>query len=143
MRLVVDANVIISALAKDGGVRAALRTSTDEILTPEYVYTELDAHRREILDKSGLSDRGFNALIQNLFQRVEVVPREKMVPKLQNAARVMRSHDPDDAFYVAAALAVDAGVVSNDRAFEKQQAVPHMWTSEFVERALGQNNENA
>lgn len=49
----------------------------------------------------------------------------------------MQAYDPDDTLYVAAALAVDGTVVSNGRAFEEQSVVPHMWTSEFVERALG------
>jgi predicted nucleic acid-binding protein len=47
----------------------------------------------------------------------------------------MRAYDPDDAFYAAAALATDGTVVSNDQAFERQSLVPHIWTSEFVERA--------
>lgn len=54
----------------------------------------------------------------------------------------MHAYDPDDTLYVAAALAVEGTVVSNDQAFEKQSAVPHMWTSEFVERALGKPDED-
>lgn len=54
----------------------------------------------------------------------------------------MQPYDPDDTLYVAAALAVDGTIVSNDQAFEKQSAVPHMWTSDFVERALGLTDED-
>lgn len=65
-----------------------------------------------------------------------------MRPHLQQAARTMHPYDPDDTLYVAAALAVEGTIVSNDKAFEKQNAVPHMWTSEFVERALGLIDED-
>jgi predicted nucleic acid-binding protein len=66
-----------------------------------------------------------------------------MTPHLHEAARAMQPYDPDDTLYAAAALAVSGVVISNDQAFEKQRAVPHMWTSEFVERALGLGNEES
>ena len=137
MRLVIDANVIVSALAKDGAVRAAMRTSIDDVLTPWYVHAEIDAHRVEIRTKSGLSQQAFDALIEELFRHVAVVPRGKVIPHLHEAAREMHAYDPDDTFYTAAALAVNGTIISNDQAFEKQSAVPHIWTSEFVEQALG------
>lgn len=142
MRLVIDANVVISALAKNGAVRTAIRTSTDDVFTPWYVYAEIDAHRVEIRDKSGLSRQAFDALIEELFQHIVVISREKIRPHFHEAAREMHTYDPDDTFYTAAALAVDGTVVSNDQAFEKQRAVPHIWTSEFVERALGLGDED-
>jgi predicted nucleic acid-binding protein len=141
MRLVVDANVLISALAKDGAVRAALRTTTDDVTTPWYIRVELEAHQTEIRQKSGLSSQAFEALLGAMWEYIDVVPHQAMRPHLQEAARAMHAYDPDDTLYVAAALAVDGTVVSNDQAFEKQRTVPHMWTSEFVERALGLNDE--
>lgn len=142
MRLIIDANVIISALAADGAVRAAIRTSTDDVLTPWYVHVEIDTHRVEIRNKSGLSQQVFDALIEELFRHVAVVPRGKVIPHLHEAAREMHAYDPDDTFYIATALAVNGIVVSNDQAFEKQSAVSHIWTNEFVERALGLRNED-
>lgn len=37
MKLVVDANVVMSALARDSGVRTALRTTPDDVCTPWYI----------------------------------------------------------------------------------------------------------
>lgn len=142
MRLVVDANVVVSALAKDGAVRTALRTSTDDVCTPWYVHVEIEAHSEEIRKKSGLSREAFDKLTEELFRYIDVIPRGEMVPYLHEATREMRPYDPDDTFYIAAVLAVDGTVVSNDQAFEKQTLVPHIWTSEFVERALGLEGEN-
>lgn len=137
MRLVVDANVIISALAKDGAVRTAIRTSADDVYTPWYLAVEINEHRAEIRKKSGLSQQAFDSLLEELFQYVEVIPRKTMISHLHEAARGLQEYDPDDTLYAAGALAVDGTVVSNDQAFEKQSVVPHIWTSEFVERALG------
>lgn len=44
MQLVVDANVVISALAADSAVRAALRTTPDAVATPWYIQVEIDSH---------------------------------------------------------------------------------------------------
>jgi predicted nucleic acid-binding protein len=137
MQLVIDANVVILALATDGAVRTAIRTSTDDVCTPWYIQTEIDNHRTAIRKKSGLSTQTFDALIQELVDYVEIIPQEAMRSHLHDAARGMQLYDPDDMLYVAAALAVDGTVVSNDQAFEKQRTFPHMWTNEFVERALG------
>lgn len=136
MRLVVDANVLISALATDGAVRTSLRLSADDLYTPTYVRTEIDEHRREIREKSGLSPQAFDALIEEVLRHVDVVPRQTIVSHLHEAAREMHAYDPDDTMYAAAALAIEGTVVSNDGAFENQDAVSHIWTSEFVERAL-------
>jgi predicted nucleic acid-binding protein len=140
MRLIVDANVVVSALAKDGAVRAAIRTSTDAVFMPWYLSVEINEHRSEIRTKSGLSEQAFDTLLEELFQQIEIISRETIVPYLHEAARGLREYDLDDTMYAAGALAVDGTVVSNDQAFEKQNAVPHMWTSMFVERALGLNN---
>lgn len=143
MQLVIDANVVISALATDGAVRTAIRTATDDVSTPWYIQTEIGNHRTDIQAKSGLSQQAFDALLEELFDHVEVIPRWEMNPHLHEAARTMQSYDPDDTMYAAAALAIDGTVVSNDQAFETQDTAPHMWTSEFVERALGLGDEDA
>jgi len=141
MRLVVDANVVLSALASDGAVRSALRVTSDDVRTPAYIREEVGRHRAEIRRKSGLSPTTFDELIDELWRYVTIIPREAMLPNVEKATRAMGPHDPDDVPYVAAALAIDGTVVSNDQAFEKQRAVPHMWTSEFVQRALGPADE--
>lgn len=137
MRLVIDANVVMSALAKDGAVRASIRTTADALYTPGYISDEIEAHRDEIRAKTELSEHAFNGLLGNILQHIEVVPRDSMQVQLHAAARGLQAYDPDDTLYAAAALEVDGTVVSNDQAFENQSVVPHMWTSEFVERALG------
>lgn len=141
MRLVLDANVIISALITDGAVRSALRVSADDIYTAWYVRVEIDAHRNEIRRKSALTPRSYDSLMAELWRMIEIIPRQQIIPYLQPAAAAMRSIDPDDTPYVAAALTIDGAVVSNDRAFERQELVPHLWTSQFVERAIGSDDD--
>lgn len=141
MRLTLDANVIISALISDGAVRTALRATADDLYTAWYIRVEIDEHRVEIQRRSGLTLRSYDSLMDELWQLIEIIPRQKIIPYLQPAAVAMRAIDPDDTAYVAAALAIDGTVVSNDRVFERQAVVPHMWTSQFVERALGLNDE--
>lgn len=142
MRFVLDANVIISALITDGAVRTALRATVDDVYTAWYVRVEIDAHRVDIQRKSDLTTSSYDSLMAELWRLIEAIPRQKLVPYLQPAATAMRSIDPDDTPYVAAALSIDGTVVSNDRAFERQELVPHLWTSQFVERAIGNADED-
>lgn len=93
MRLVVDANVVVAALAKDGAVRTSIRMSTDELFTPWYVATELDAHRETIRAKSGLAAPAFDSLRDELLQQITVVSRESLREQLHAAAQGGFNHE--------------------------------------------------
>ena len=51
MDLVIDANVLFSALIKDSFAYNLLFSDTFHIFTPEYIFTELEKHKDEILEK--------------------------------------------------------------------------------------------
>lgn len=128
---------IVAALATDGAVRTSIRLRTDELFTPWYVVTELDAHQATMQAKSGLALSAFETLREERLEQITVVSRAALREQFHTAARGLYASDLDDTLSAAAALAVDGTVVSNDHAFEQQTVVPHMWTSEFVERAFG------
>jgi len=54
MRLVVDANVIISGLIRDSGTRRLLVEIEPALFTPAYVREEVDKHVETVMKKSGL-----------------------------------------------------------------------------------------
>ncbi len=51
MDLVIDANVLFSALIKDSFAYNLLFSDVFHIFTPEYIFTELEKHKDEILEK--------------------------------------------------------------------------------------------
>ena len=54
MKLVVDANVVISALIADSKTRELIVTLEPELLTPEVIHSEIGNHKALIVEKSGM-----------------------------------------------------------------------------------------
>ena len=134
MKYVVDANIILSALISDSMTRRLLVELEDDLLTPAYVHDEIGKYTEMVSEKSGLSPTEVEELIEILFKRIDVVPRPVVLESLQEAARIMRDTDPDDAVYLAAALERDAQLWSDDGDYEEQALVPVATTGDIVER---------
>lgn len=134
MKYVVDANIILSALISDSMTRRLLVELEDDLLTPAYVHDEIGKYTEMVSEKSGLSPTEVEELIEILFKRIDVVPRPVVLESLQEAARIMRDTDPDDAVYLAAALERDAQLWSDDGDYEEQDLVPVATTGDIVER---------
>ncbi|RLM89527.1 PIN domain-containing protein [Haloarcula sp. Atlit-7R] len=134
MKFVVDANIILSALISDSMTRRLLVELEDDLLTPAYVHDELEKYTEMVAEKSGLSPAEVEDLIEILFKRIDVVPRSEVLTSLQEAARIMRDTDPDDAVYLASALERDAQVWSDDGDYDEQDIVSVATTGDIVER---------
>lgn len=142
MRVVVDANIVISALIVDGATRALLIGLDHDYLTPVVVHDELDDHREMIAEKSGLSQASVEQLVSTLFKYVAVVPDQKIQPYLDMAHEAIGDTDADDVPYLATALGYDAAVWSDDGDFDEQNLVPVYGTTEFIRRFGGQALED-
>ena len=141
MKYVVDANIILSGLISDSMTRRLLVELEDDLLTPAYVYDEIGAYTEMVSEKAGLSPAAVEELIELLFERIDVVPRPVVLESLQEAARIMRNTDPDDAVYLAAAIERDAHLWSDDSDYDEQDAVPVARTDDIVERFEQQKSE--
>jgi predicted nucleic acid-binding protein len=133
MKLVVDANVVISALIADSKTRELIVTLEPELLTPEVVHDEIRNYENLIVEKSGMSLDRVQQFIDLLFQYIETVPASELYPYIEEAEEAIGDTDPDDVLYVACALARDAGVWSDDSDFDEQDLVPVFTTSEVIE----------
>jgi predicted nucleic acid-binding protein len=133
MRLVVDANVVISALIADAKTRELIVTLEPELLTPDVVHVEIGTYESLIVEKSGMALERVRQFIDLLFQYIETVPASEFYPDIEEADEAIGDTDPDDVLYVACALARDAGVWSDDSDFEEQSLVPVFTTGEVVE----------
>ncbi|MFC6835690.1 PIN domain-containing protein [Halomarina ordinaria] len=133
MKLVVDANVVISALIADSKTRELIVTLEPELLTPEVVHDEIEDYETLIVEKSGMELERVRQFMGLLFQYIETVPASEFYPYIEEAEEAIGDTDPDDVLYVACALARDAGVWSDDSDFDEQDLVPVFTTSEVVE----------
>lgn len=132
MRLVVDTNVIFSAMIADGKTRELLLTADLALYIPEYFHLELSNNLTEIEAKTGLDRSELGLLIDLLFEDLHVVPRASFEDELADAANLIGDTDPDDVPFLALALHLDAGLWSDDEDFSEQAAVDVWRTHELV-----------
>jgi len=133
--LVVDANIVISALIADAATRQCLVLLDEDFVTPELIHDEIDRHRELIVEKSDLSADRIDRFLDILFTHyVSVVPMRRIVDDIDRANEAIGVVDPDDVLYLATALAVDGAIWSDDRHFEEQDLVPVVTTPAMVER---------
>lgn len=133
MKLVVDANRVVSALLKDGSTRAAFFDTTAELFAPEDLVPSIQKHLPEIRRRAGLTKAAATDLLDLIVNRIRWVERSSFSTHLPRAMELMKI-DPEDAPYLACAFAVDADAVwSMDPHFDSQTAVPRIVHPEAVE----------
>jgi len=133
MKLVVDANVVISALIADSKTRELIVTLEPELLTPEIVADEIDKYEPLIMEKSGMEQDRVQQFIDLLFTHIETVPVRFFQDHIDEADTAIGETDPDNVLYLACALGVDAGIWSDDTDFQNQEMVPVYTTQEVLD----------
>lgn len=123
MELVVDANVVISALIADSKTRELIVTLEAELLTPAFVEEEVQNYEDLIVEKSDMGPERVRQFFDLLFQYVDVISADEFYPTIEPADAAIGDTDPDDVLYVACALAEEAAIWSDDADFEEQNLV--------------------
>lgn len=124
MKLVVDANVVISAAIVDGKTREVLQLGNATFLGPPELEDEVRSHLPLIAEKSGLRKQDTEELLDLLFENIGTVPYGIPPSAMKKARDAIGEEDIDDVPYLATAIAVDAaGIWSDDDVFDMQQYV--------------------
>lgn len=121
MDLVIDANILFSALIKDSFAYNLLFSGSIHLFTPEYIFTELEKHKEEILKKTKRTEEEFFRLLEILKRRIDIVPLEELVPYVKDAEKL--TPDPDDMAYFALALKLNCAIWSNDKKLKEQNKI--------------------
>ncbi len=121
MDLVIDANVLFSALIKDSFSYNILFSGKFHLFTPEYIFTELEKHKEEILEKTERTTEEFFRLVEILKRRISIIPLEELVPFIEEAEKL--TPDPDDMAYFALALKLNSAIWSNDKKLKDQNRI--------------------
>jgi predicted nucleic acid-binding protein len=132
MKLVIDANVVISALIADSKTRELIVTLEPDLLTPAFVHDEIGNYEDLIVEKSGMEPNRVAQFIDLLFQYIEVIPAEDFYPAIEKAKTAIGDIDPDDVLYLACAIASEAAIWSDDSDFDEQDIVEAYTTSNVI-----------
>jgi predicted nucleic acid-binding protein len=133
MKLVIDANVVISALIADSKTRELIVTLEPDLVTPAFVHDEVENYEGLIVEKSGMEPDRVAQFIELLFQYIEVVPAAEFYPVIEGADEAIGDTDPDDVLYLACAIASDAAIWSDDSDFNEQGLVEVYSTSDVID----------
>ncbi|MFC7078052.1 PIN domain-containing protein [Haloarcula halophila] len=132
MKLVIDANVVISALIADSKTRELIVTLDPDLLTPAFVHDEIEKYEDLIVAKSGMEPDRVTQFIDLLFQYIKVVPAEEFYPAIEEADAAIGDTDPDDVLYLACAIVSDVAIWSDDSDFGEQNLVTWYSTGDVV-----------
>lgn len=134
MRIVIDSNVLFSALIRNSKTRKLILEYEGFFLFPEYIFTEMQNHKQELLDKSGMNKTDFDKLLFLILRRVIIVSNKALKSFKKESINIMKNIDIDDAVFIACALAYEDSIVwSDDKALKKQNTVKVLNTKEIVE----------
>jgi predicted nucleic acid-binding protein len=133
MKLVIDANVVISVLIADSKTRELIVTLEPDLLTPAFVHDEIENYEDLIVEKSGMEPDRVAQFMDLLFQYIEVIPADDFYPAIERADEAIGDTDPNDVLYLACAIACDAAIWSDDADFDEQDLVEAYTTSDVID----------
>lgn len=133
MKLVVDTNVVISSLLKDSLTRRLITHIDADLYTIWFTREEVTKHNRELLEKGGFSEIALHILLENILHKLVILDDEVVKSKMKEARELMDTIDRKDTPFIAAALATDSDIWSDDKHFEKQRKIK-VWKTRDLAR---------
>lgn len=135
MRLVIDTNIVISALIKDSWVRKIIVESGIELFTPDFTFEEIDKHLHYICKKSSLSREENLKVLGILSDYIRIVDFEFYAHKIKDAKKIIGKIDENDIPFLALAMSFkNDGIWTNDKHFLRQKEVKIWRTKDVLEK---------
>ena len=118
LRLVVDANVLVSAFLKDSLTRRILLDERLNLITPEhgFIETRRVLQRPKMLKRIGLEPAVFEELWAFLTSRIQTFPETDYQKSLGESIHL--AVHPEDAPYIALAIKFQCPIWTNDPDFQ-------------------------
>lgn len=133
MQIVLDSNILFSALIRDAKTRKIILEYPDFFLFPSFIFIEMEKYKEEIIQKSGMKKEEFNKLLHLLLEKVIIIPDELLLVHKKEALELVENIDINDVLFMAAALAYPGSILwSDDKALKKQSKVKVLNTKEII-----------
>ena len=133
MDLVLDANILFSALLSKSLTRNLLFNQQLKLYAPEYLISELNEHLTndaELKQKLKLAEDEIEILVRKLLENIEVIPLEEYRKLIKKSLEI--SPDEFDSPYFAVSLLKKIPLWSNDKRLKKQKEVKVINTQELI-----------
>jgi predicted nucleic acid-binding protein len=131
MRLVIDANILFSALMKNSLTAELIFKEDIHLSTPEFIITEFFKYEDLILKKTHRTKEEYIQIMHMLKSIITIVPKEEYSKFIEESEKF--SPDPKDVLYLALALKLKCAVWSNDKKLKAQDKVKIYSTEDLRE----------
>ena len=133
MKVIIDTNILISALIKNSVSRQLIKEFSANFYYPEISLNELKKHKELGLKKSGISEFEYRGVLFDLFKYMIIITKERLFTKIQEADYIIGNIYKNDVVFIAAALSLPNSIIwSNDKHFKKQKKVKVFTTNEML-----------
>ena len=129
MDLVIDANILFSALIKDSTTADLLFEKSLRLFSPEFIVDEFLKYEGLLLNKTSREKQSFIQILHILQDVVIVIPKEEYSKFIKEAEEI--SPDEKDILYFALALKLRCGIWSNDKKLKEQNKIKVYSTGEL------------
>jgi predicted nucleic acid-binding protein len=134
MRIIVDTNIILSALIKQGKTRTILTNPLHEFYTIEFAIKEIRKYKKLVIKKSGLTEEEFEIILSLTMDNIKIIEKKRIKQKIKEAKRLIEKTDPKDVPILASALSIpNDGLWSDDKHLKKQNKAKTYNTKEIIE----------
>ena len=133
-RIVLDANIVISALLKDSTTRKMLVSAgMPEMFAPDFIFEEIRKYLPELARRIGADKKELEILMNQLFSLsgISVAKTGDYSEFMEKALEI--TPDQKDAPYVALAMKLECPIWSQDSGLKKQKKVEVYSTAELYE----------
>lgn len=135
MLIVVDANVVFSALMKSGGNPSKVFESNRisgqfEFVAPEFIFFEIDGKMGRLVSKSGLTKEEVSEALALIRRDIRLVSFSEFSDKLPEAIKLNFKDSP----YLALALKLKCPIFSGDKGLKKQALVEVLSPRELLDK---------
>lgn len=129
MKLIVDANIIISAILKNGRTRKLLLNDELILYAPLFLKEEIMKYKSYLAEKTGTTESEIEKFAEELFRlaNIEFVDANMLTTYVEIAKRI--SPDPKDELYIALAIFEGCSIWSNDRPLKEGQNLVQIITT--------------
>ncbi len=114
MKIVIDANIIFSALIKGNPIYIKILNNVDAY-APDFIFIELEKYERRILKKTSNRQK-LREIIHKIFKKISIIPKIGLTrANIKKAYNLCKDVDEKDTPYVALSLELDAYLWTNDK----------------------------
>ena len=132
MKIIIDTNIVVSALLNEQGKTRELLSADDFILySPDFLLMELEKYKTILIEKSGISEENYDLAISIIISKIKLITYEEFQEFIEQAEQI--TPDPDDVEYFALALKFKCSLWSNDKRLKEQDKVKIYSTTELLD----------